>query len=144
MLRELDAWHRLKEKEGFSCDLIVETHWALVSPLDVLSCAKESGGCLQVLWDIGHTWTHSSMSLSETWSLLKGVVRHIHVKDLAKAEAVHDVLPGEGMLPVPALFDDLARDGFRGAVSLEWEKFWHHDLPPLEAALESGRKHGWW
>lgn len=144
MLRELDAWHHLKEQEGFSCDLIVETHWALVQPRDVLSFAEESGGRLRLLWDIGHTWTHSGMSLSETWKLLKGLVGHIHVKDLVKAEAVHDTLPGEGMLPVPALFDELARDGFNGPVSLEWEKFWHHHLPTLEEALESGRKHGWW
>lgn len=144
ILRELDVWHRLKEKEGFSCDLIVETHWALVHPRDVLACAGESGGRLQLLWDIGHTWTHSGMSLPETWTLLKDVIRHIHVKDLVREEAVRDVLPGEGMLPVAALFDDLVRDGFSGAVSLEWERFWHRDLPSLQEALESGRKHGWW
>jgi sugar phosphate isomerase/epimerase len=144
MLRELDAWHGLKEKEGFSCDLIVETHWALIHPRDVLSFSEESGGRLRLLWDVGHTWAHSGVSLAETWSLLKDVVRHIHVKDLVRAETIRDVLPGEGMLPVPALFDDLTRDGFSGAVSLDWEKFWHRDLPPLQDALESGRKHGWW
>lgn len=144
MLHELDAWYRLKEREGFSCDLIVETHWALVRPRDVRSFSAESGGRLRLLWDIGHTWTHSRESLSETWAELRDIVRHIHVKDLARDPVVRDVLPGEGMLPVPSLFDQLVSDGFSGAVSLEWEKFWHRDLPSLAEALESGRKHGWW
>jgi sugar phosphate isomerase/epimerase len=57
---------------------------------------------------------------------------------------VRDALPGEGVLPVSDLLDELARDGFAGAVSFEWEKFWHRHLPSLHEAMESGRRHGWW
>lgn len=148
ILREWNAWQHLRERRGFACDVMVETHWALVDPKAALQLGEESGGRLRLLWDIGHTSIHSGLSLTDTWALLRELVCHIHLKDLAPDAATprgwRDVLPGTGKLAVPALLDELSREGFAGAVSLEWEKFWHRDLPPLEEALLSGRRHGWW
>jgi hypothetical protein len=33
---------------------------------------------------------------------------------------------------------------FSGAVSLEWERQWHPELPPLEDALRSAFDRSWW
>ena len=32
--------------------------------------------------------------------------------------------------------EKLLSDGYKGAFSLEWEKKWHPELPPVETALE--------
>jgi sugar phosphate isomerase/epimerase len=148
MLRELDVWQQLKEREGFSSEVMVETHWALTEPKDARLLAEESGGRLHLLWDVCHTWLHSGVSLAETWEELKPWVSHIHVKDGVRDPnapgGFRHTLPGEGELEIPALLETLAGDGFKGAVSLEWEKFWHPDLPSLEDALSAGRRHGWW
>jgi len=34
--------------------------------------------------------------------------------------------------------------GFGGAVSLEWERLWHPQLAPLDEALASATRLGWW
>ena len=54
------------------------------------------------------------------------------------------VLPGAGEFPMEALRAALEADGFAGPVSLEWEKFWHPDLPPLDTALAAAAARGWW
>jgi hypothetical protein len=38
----------------------------------------------------------------------------------------------------------LVRDEYANAVSLEWERQWHPDLPLLELALEAAANRGWW
>jgi len=38
----------------------------------------------------------------------------------------------------------LRRDGYDGAVSLEWEKMWHPYLPDLSEALGAASVQGWW
>jgi hypothetical protein len=34
--------------------------------------------------------------------------------------------------------------GYAGAVSLEWERQWHPELPPLADALRSAAARSWW
>jgi sugar phosphate isomerase/epimerase len=148
MLDELDRWQRWREEKGISCELMVETHWALTDPKDCLRLGKESGGRLTLLWDIGHTWNRRWVAPHEDWPMLKPLVRHIHIKDAVKdtttPKGLKHVLPGSGEMPVVPLLEALDRDGFSGPVSLEWECFWNPEMPPLEEALASGRRHGWW
>jgi hypothetical protein len=38
----------------------------------------------------------------------------------------------------------LDESSFDGIISLEWERLWHPDLPPLEDALVHATQTGWW
>jgi len=50
------------------------------------------------------------------------------------------VLPGAGEFPMRALCTALS--GYDGVLSLEWERLWHPDLPPMDEALRAAG--GWW
>jgi glucosamine-6-phosphate deaminase len=46
-------------------------------------------------------------------------------------------LPGEGDVPAARVLARLARDGYAGFVSFEWEKRWHPEIAEPEVALPS-------
>jgi sugar phosphate isomerase/epimerase len=147
----LGAWEELRRKEGFRCGLMIETHWALTDPEACARLGEESeaeGGTLNLLWDSCHTWNHAGAGLVEAWERLKPWVRHVHIKDAVRdpssPKGIRYVLPGAGELSMPALLDALERDGFAGPVSLEWERMWNPELPPLDEALRAGARAGWW
>jgi sugar phosphate isomerase/epimerase len=74
-------------------------------------------------------------------------VAHIHVKDAVRRPSEKFpwtyVAPGAGEFPFAVLLAALARDGFAGPVSLEWERLWHPYLGPLDVALEGAEAQGW-
>jgi sugar phosphate isomerase/epimerase len=47
-------------------------------------------------------------------------------------------------MPLPEVMSVLRRDGYNGAISLEWEKMWHPYLPDLSEALGAASEQGWW
>jgi sugar phosphate isomerase/epimerase len=136
----LNAWEAERAQNGWACGLAIETHDAFVTSPPVLELAKRFDGTLNILWDAHHTWRQGGEPVAETWAVLRPYVRHIHVKDSAsKPEDITRpyayVLPGAGGFPFTDLEALLVRDHYHGVVSLEWEKFWHPTLPPLEDAL---------
>jgi sugar phosphate isomerase/epimerase len=47
---------------------------------------------------------------------------------------------GDGIIPWPAIIAALSRDGYRGCLSLEYERRWFPDqLPPAELGLARSR-----
>lgn len=140
-------WRELRAREGWSVDLMVETHDSLFTT-EALRRFWAAMPDVAVLWDAHHTWRKGGEDPVATWSAIRGRVVHVHVKDsVAVPSARHPftyVLPGDGAFPIAALRAALERDGFAGPVSLEWEKMWHPYLPPLEEALGVAAKRGWW
>ncbi len=143
----LRRWRQEKHRHQWRVDLLVETHDAF----------SASGPCLRLLglldrpvgwiWDSHHTWRLGGEEPGETWAALGPHVRHVHLKDsIGVPSARHPftyVLPGQGEMPVASVLELLSREGFSGAVSLEWEKMWHPYLPPLSEALAACRDKGW-
>ena len=86
------------------------------------------------IWDICHT----RLTYGESWRTFCDdffpLIRHLHLKDIA-ADAL--TLPGEGDLPIREMVEYLLSKGYDGYFSLEWEKKWHPELPPIEDALDS-------
>lgn len=141
----LIEWGEIKQELGLCGDLIIETHTSLTRVEDCLRLGEEcrrAGVELKLLWDAFHTWKCEGHHMERSWRQLRPFVRHVHVKD-AKLPDYGFVLPGEGDAPMKELIDVLEADGFEGPVSLEWEKYWHPHLPPLEAAIDSAIRHGW-
>jgi len=84
---------------------------------------------LDITLDTCHAGT-TSMPLSETYSWLKGRLANVHLSDLKRLRPTvdqhflynlssHHQVPGEGFLRLDQFLSQLARDGFRGPVTLE-------------------------
>lgn len=58
-------------------------------------------------------------------------------KDCTPAPDFALTLPGEGDIPLAAIYRRLREDGYDGCVSLEWERRWHPDFPPVGTALDA-------
>ncbi len=139
-------WRELKERHGWRVDLMIETHDALLDSACILALVAVCPG-LGILWDTHHTWKMGGEPPAVTWRRIQRHVVHIHVKESVSIPAGNHpfsfVLPGTGEFPMATLQPQLAAE-FTGAVSLEWERHWHPDLPPLAEALQSASALGWW
>lgn len=91
---------------------------------------------LGILWDVLHSY-RTGEAFEETWNLLGGRIRHVHLKDSRTfSPAAFDLVPtGEGNVPIPELVALLRRVGYSGWVSFEWEKAWMPDIEEPELAL---------
>ena len=86
-----------------------------------------------VIWDICHTHETYGKNWREFYDSLAPYIRHVHFKDVKERK---QVLPGDGELPIRAVAEYMTSKGYDGYFSLEWEKYWHKDLPEIETALE--------
>jgi len=140
-------WHGEKASHGWTIDLMMETHDAFAEIEPLARFLKAAPDCL-LLWDAHHTWRKGGEDPLVTWKLVKPHTVHIHVKDSVSVPSpgfpYTYVSPGSGEFPMRALRETLARDGYAGILSLEWEKPNHPYLPPIETALQDARDRGWW
>lgn len=143
----LRRWETERRSRGWSVDVLVETHDAFSASGPCLRLMEELERPISIIWDSHHTWRLGGENPSETWEALAPCIKHVHWKDsIDRRSARHPftyVLPGEGEMPIGDVMDLLSRDGFSGAVSLEWEKLWHPYLPPLDDALQACKGERW-
>jgi sugar phosphate isomerase/epimerase len=146
-LATLAWWQERARHEGWSVDVEIETHDAFAD-VDALARFLEAAPNCQLLWDSHHTWRKGGCNPVEVWKLVQLHTRHIHVKDsIAKPSdrfPYSYVLPGAGEFPMTKLLQALDESSYDGIISLEWERLWHPDLPPLEDALAYAAQTGWW
>jgi sugar phosphate isomerase/epimerase len=140
-------WREARDAAGWAVDLIVETHDAVVTA-DALARFCDALPDTQLLWDSHHTWRRGGADPVATWLAIARRVPHIHVKDSIDRPGPRlpytYVPPGAGAFPMAALREALILSEYDGVLSLEWERMWHPDLPPLDAALASASERGWW
>ena len=133
-------WQSLRKENGWQVDIAMETHDAICSAdaCDAFEASLERP--CPILWDAHHTFHKSGEAITKTWERIRPFVRHIHFKDsIAEKNEINDytlAVPGEGRFPLVELFAMLRRDGYRGAVCLEWERKWQPWAEPLPKALE--------
>ncbi|HEY8966791.1 MAG TPA: TIM barrel protein [Candidatus Methylacidiphilales bacterium] len=129
----------LREKR-WDVELLLEMHDVFSSSERCLALNGRLRHPLGILWDSHHTWRDAGEDPEKTWGALGRWIRHVHYKDSRPKDigaGYAYVLPGEGTYPGVELAALLRGGGFRGVLSLEWEKWWHPELPPLGEALES-------
>lgn len=140
-LETIAWWRELKAANGWSTDIIIETHDALAHRESVQRLQHHLKTPVDILWDTHHTWKKGGEDIPATWSAIGQWVRHIHIKDsISVPSARHPftyVLPGTGEFPLQETLQYLVQQKFGGMVSLEWEKLWHPYLGPLEDALKA-------
>ena len=93
--------------------VLIESHGAFTdSPalLEILQRADSPNVAL--LWDAHHTFVSGKEEPEDTVRQLGRYIRHTHLKDSA-----------------------LAKIGYRGFFSFEWEKRWHPEIPEPEVAI---------
>jgi sugar phosphate isomerase/epimerase len=146
-LETLRWWQAERRQHGWTAELMIETHDALVTAEAIGRFLAAAPGT-SILWDAHHTWRKGGEDPALTWAAIRESVVHVHVKDsIAVPSARHPftyVLPGDGGFPVARTRERLRADGFAGSMSLEWERMWHPYLPPLENALAVANERAWW
>lgn len=140
-------WREVRRARGIRTDLMVETHDTLLTTRAILGLLAAAPGTA-ILWDTHHTWRKGGEDPVATWRAIRGSVVHLHVKDSVNVPGPKHpytfVLPGAGEFPMAALRAALQADHYTGGVSLEWERLWHKNLPPLEEALTVAGARNWW
>lgn len=87
-----------------------------------------------LIWDICHTRKTYGADWRNFVDEFGALIRHVHLKDVLADKLV---LPGEGELAIADMVRYLEARGYGGYFSLEWEKKWHPELPPIEEGIEA-------
>ena len=87
-------------------------------------------------WDVANMWFATKEHPVQAYEKLKKYIRIIHVKDLKIVDGkTQSSLLGKGDTPIFETMDAMAKDGFAGYYSFEWEKYWHPEILEPEVAL---------
>jgi len=131
-LRELGSY-----AQGKGVTVLIESHGDFTdspSLLDILQRADSPGVAL--LWDAHHTFVSGKEEPEVTVRQLGRYIRHTHLKDSIPAgNDRRYVLTGTGNVPVRRQVEVLAKSGYRGFYSFEWEKRWHPEIEEPEVAI---------
>lgn len=136
VLRELCAY---ASPRGITVLLEVHGDFVRAETFEALFAALAGVENFGLIWDVAHSDGPYGDDWLPFWRTIAPYVRHVHIKDHRRATADSTkVLTqlGEGDIPLLPILRQLAADGYEGCVSLEWERKWHPELPPIEAALE--------
>jgi sugar phosphate isomerase/epimerase len=127
----LRAFADAAEEHGVA--VVLETHDAFSTGAQVAELlALADHPAAFSLWDLHHPFRQGE-AIGATHAALAPTVRHVHVKDGRPGGPY--TLMGDGDVPLAAMLDLLLGGGYRGPVSLEWEKRWHPELPGPEVAF---------
>ena len=130
-LRELGEYGRPR-----NVTVILESHGAFAdSPtlLELMRLADSPNVAL--LWDAHHTYVGGEQPEATVAQLGKWI-RHTHLKDsVPEGKDRKYVLTGRGEVPVKRQIEALARIGYKGFYSFEWEKRWHPEIEEPEVAF---------
>jgi sugar phosphate isomerase/epimerase len=122
---------------GKNVTVLMETHGDLVHVADLETIMQAAGNKnVALVWDVANMWTVTKEPPAMVYGKLKSYIRHAHIKD---AKLVGDKLSytflGQGDVPIFEAIDVLAKSGYKGFYSFEWEKMWHPEIAEPELAL---------
>lgn len=91
-----------------------------------------------LIWDVGHTYKVYGDDVTDFLDQMWPYIKHVHIKDLKPVKGQLELcMVGDGVVPIKALTQDLKRRGYKGHLSLEWEKRWHPNLEDPSEAIPS-------
>lgn len=104
-------------------------------PVDVLKAVKGMDQRMGLCVDIGHT-ARTGVDVVQSIKNAGSRLHDMHVKDLADMmKRDSQVAVGDGAVPIPAIFRQLQRMGFKGGVMLEYEIHADNPLPGMEKSF---------
>ena len=99
------------------------------SPLDVLAAVKNMDARMGCCIDVGHTM-RAGTDVVDAIRRAGPRLFDMHMKDLANgSQKESQVAVGDGVMPVPEIFQQLSRMGYKGNVDLEYEIFPDDPMP---------------
>jgi sugar phosphate isomerase/epimerase len=111
-------------------------------PNYVLSVVKDRDPRIGSCADTGH-WVRSNLKPVDCLRILEGRIISSHLKDLNRmGPDGHDVPFGTGVSDIPAILDELKRQGFAGNISLEYEYHWQNSTPEVAQCIGFVRGYG--
>lgn len=128
---ELEVWPALETHDSHPRGQDVAR---VLTALDRLA----PGHAVGAIWDVLHPWRVGESLEDSAAHLLPHVVEgrgYVQIKDVARPADTTPVLQGTGAVPAARFLELLDSGGYRGPVSLEWERFWYPEVPGLDAAL---------
>lgn len=117
--------------------ILVETHDSHPRATDVVRLLEgvPDEAPVDVIWDVAHSLVAGEPA-HDTVATLGRRLAHVQVKDVERLErGATPALPGQGVLPLDSVAAALRDAGYRGYLSLEWERAWFPELPDLRTAL---------
>jgi sugar phosphate isomerase/epimerase len=123
--------------KGSDVKVLMETHGELVYSADVEKVmALADHPKVGLIWDIVNMWSVTKEPVGEVYQKLKKHIYHTHIKDARFVDGkLKYVLLGDGETPIFEALDLLAKGGYAGYYSFEWEKLWHPEIESPEVAL---------
>jgi len=99
-------------------------YWHPDSVLAAMKGHPNIGACA----DIGH-WTRNGLNVVDCLKKLSGHIWNVHLKDVDTFNKVDakDAIPGQGVINMPAVFQELKRQGFKGNIAIEHESNWNNN-----------------
>jgi sugar phosphate isomerase/epimerase len=111
-------------------------------PNYVLSLVKNRDPRIGACADTGH-WARSGLNPVDCLRILKGRIISSHLKDLnAMGPSAHDVPFGTGVCDIPAILEELKRQGFEGNISVEYEHQMDRSMPMVAQCIGFVRGYG--
>lgn len=111
-------------------------------PNYILSVVEGRDSRIGAAADTGH-WLRSNLNPVESLKILKGRLVSSHLKDLhQEGQGAHDVPYGTGVAHIPAILDELQRQGFKGNISIEYEYNWDNSTPEVAQCIGFVRGYG--
>ena len=104
-------------------------YWHPDSVLAAIAGRPNIGACA----DIGH-WGRNGLDPVECLKKLEGHIVGLHLKDIKEMGKVDaaDMIPGTGVINIPAVLAELKRQGFKGTFSIEHEDNWYNNVPDVK------------
>lgn len=123
--------------KGSNVTVLMETHGDLVRTEDLERVMNSSAHPhVGLVWDVTNMWTITKEPPLQVYVKLKKYIRHTHIKDAKMTNGkVQYQLLGQGEVPIFEAIDALAKGGYNGYYSFEWEKLWHPEIEDPEIAL---------
>jgi sugar phosphate isomerase/epimerase len=119
-----------------------DPNYKVWDPNYVLEVVKGRDRRIGACADTGH-WMRSGLKPTDCLKILNGRIVCSHLKDLDKmGPGAHDVPFGTGQANIPAILDELKRQGFAGNLSIEYEHNWTASLPEVAQCIGFVRGYG--
>ncbi len=133
-----DGFQKLAEHaKPAGVTVLIESHGDFTSSKDLYEILTRVGSDhFALLWDAHHTFVAGHEQPADTYARIGKWMRHTHLKDSVPAgDDRRYVLTGTGQVPVKEQVRVLAKGGYPGFYSFEWEKGWHPEIEEPEVAF---------
>jgi sugar phosphate isomerase/epimerase len=117
--------------------VLMETHGDVIESSDIEKIMQSvSHPKVGLVWDIVNMWSVTREPPAQVYAKLKKYIHLAHIKDVKFVDGKGQyVLLGKGDAPIFEAIDILAKDGYPGYYSFEWEKLWHPEIEEPEVVL---------